>query len=452
MKNKKWIWIGTGAACILMISLAIVLLVTPNKKEAVSAPVQQTTKVVKGSIMVSVSGSGSVISTNSESVRTKDEGKVKEVLVKAGELVKKGQALLTFEGEDLSDSLESKQTSLESQKMDLLDIQAQYKKQVYEGASEEELNNTRKSISKQELEIKNTESEIASLKEDMVPPSPLTAPMDGTVTSVNITAGEKANNGSELFVIHDYQNLSVKIQVDELDIPQVKTGMKASVQLDALPDTSIDGVVSDIADEGTSSNGVSLFDVTIKLDQTDGVRVGMSAEASIVLSDKKDILTLPVEAVQKRGDGYVVMLPFTASDSAGDNRQSGVSGPEGREASKSAPNTEPAEGTGQRNQDASRGKAQQVEIGVHNETLIEIVSGLNEGDEVVIPTVIGSSTNRQQEQTMQGEGGFGGFGGGSMPGSGGIPGGGMSGGGGGGVPGGGGGMTGGGFERGGGGR
>lgn len=452
MKNKKWIWIGTGAACVLMISLALLLLVTPNKKEAVSAPVQQTTKVVKGSIMVSVSGSGSVISTNSESVRTKDEGKVKEVLVKAGELVKKGQALLTFEGEDLSDSLESKQSSLESQKMDLLDIQAQYKKQVYEGASEEELNNTRKSISKQELEIKNTEAEIASLKEDMVPPAPLTAPMDGTVTSVNITSGEKANNGSELFVIHDYQNLSVKIQVDELDIPQVKIGMQASVQLDALPDTSIDGVVSDIADEGASSNGVSLFDVTIKLDQTDGVRVGMSAEASIVLNDKKDILTLPVEAVQKRGDGYVVMLPFTASDSAGDNRQSGVRGPEGGEASKSAPKTEPAEGTGQRNQGAARGKMQQVEIGVHNETLIEIVSGLNEGDEVVIPTVIGTSTNRQQEQTMQGEGGFGGFGGGSMPGGGGIPGGGMSGGGGGGVPGGGGGMSGGGFNRGGGGR
>ncbi|WP_435922146.1 efflux RND transporter periplasmic adaptor subunit [Paenibacillus sp. DYY-L-2] len=451
MKNKKWIWIGTGAACVLMISLALVLLVTPNKKEAVSAPVQQTTKVVKGSIMVSVSGSGSVISTNSESVRTKDEGKVKEVLVKAGDIVKKGQALLTFEGEDLSDSLESKQSSLESQKMDLLDIQAQYKKQVYEGASEEELNNTRKSISKQELEIKNTESEIASLKEDMVPPASLSAPMDGTVTSVNITAGEKANNGSELFVIHDYQNLSVKIQVDELDIPQVKTGMQASVQLDALPDTSINGVVSDIADEGTSSNGVSLFDVTIKLDQTDGVRVGMSAEASIVLSDKKDILTLPVEAVQKRGDGYVVMLPFTASDSAGDNRQSGVRGPEGGEASKSAPKTEPAEGTGQRNQVTARGKAQQVEIGVHNETLIEIVSGLNEGDEVVIPTVIGTSTNRQQEQTMQGEGGFGGFGGGTMPGGGGIPGGGMSGGGG-GVPSGGGGMSGGGFNRGGGGR
>lgn len=447
MKNKKWIWIGTGAACVLMIALAIVLLVDPDKNNAVSAPVQQTAKVVRGDIMVSVSGSGSVISTDSQSVRTKDEGKVKEVLVKAGDIVKKGQTLLTFEGENLSDSLESKQSALETQKMDLLDIQAQYKKQVYEGASEEELNNTKKSISKQELDIQNTESEIASLKEDMAPPAPLTSPMDGTVTSVNITPGEKANNGSELFVINDYQNLSVKIQVDELDIPQVKTGMKASIRLDALPDTPIDGVVSGIADEGTSSNGVSLFDVTIKLDQTDGVRVGMSAEASIVLSDKKDILTLPVEAVQKRGDGYIVMLPFNASDSAGESRQNGTKDSKDAGASNSSQESLPANDPGQRSPGAARGRAQQVEIGVHNETSIEIVSGLNEGDEVVIPTVLGSSANRQQEQATPGEGGMGGFGGGSMQDGGAFPGGGMSGGTGGGVPGGGGG-----FQRGGGGR
>lgn len=450
MKKKKWLWIGVGIVGAILIALAATMLILPDKKTGEAAPVQRTTQVVKGNILVSVSGSGSVISTDSQSVRTKDEGKVKEVMVKAGDIVKKGQTLLTFEADDLSDSLETKETSLESQKMDLIDLQAQYKRQVYDGTSEEDLNITRKSITKQELNIKSTENEIASIKEDMIPPAPLTSPMDGTITSVNITAGEKANNGSELFVIQDYQNLSVQIQVDELDIPQVKTGMKSSVQLDALPDQTIDGEVSEIANEGTASGGVSLFDVTIKLKQSDGIRVGMSAEASIVLSDKTDILTLPVEAVQKRGESYFVILPTTDASAAG-SRNGGRIVSEGdvqqptetsgerpsRPSQTSEENRQSSTDSGQDGQsarNAGRTNIQGVEIGVHNETSIEIVSGLKEGDEVVIPTVIGSSSSsstRQQEQMGQsgGFGGFGGFGGGGANPNGGMPGGGMSGGG-----------------------
>ncbi|WP_410771800.1 efflux RND transporter periplasmic adaptor subunit [Fontibacillus sp. BL9] len=467
MKKKKWIWIGGGAVGIILISLAVLLLILPDKNTEANTPVQRTTKVAKGNILVSVSGSGSVISTDSQNVRTKDEGKVKEVLVKAGDIVKKGQTLLTFEAEDLSDSLETKESSLESQKMDLLDLQAQYKRQVYEGASEEALNEVQKSINKQELNIKSTEKEIASIKEDMVPPDPLVSPMDGTVTTVSITAGEKANSGSELFVINDYQNLSVQIQVDELDIPQVKIGMKATVQLDALPDQSIDGVVSAIANEGSASNGVSLFDVTVKLNQSDGVRVGMSAEASIVLSDKSDILTLPVEAVQKRDDTYFVILPSADTESASAGDRTGGRSPATGDAnmpsqptgdgemqtpatserempigppadsSQDATAGKPNASSQQRTRNTGRANMREVEIGVHNETSIEIVSGLNEGDEVVIPTVIStsSSANQQQEQMMQGS--FGGFGGGAAPDGGGFPGGGggMSGGGG-GMPGG----------------
>lgn len=143
----------------------------------------------------------------------------------------------------------------------------------------------------------------------MVPPDPLTSPIDGTVTAVNITAGEQAKSGSELFVINDYQKLSVKIQVDELDIPSVTKGMKANVQVDAFPDQTFEGVVSDIANEGVASGGVSLFDVTIALNNSEGVRVGMSAEATIITEEKKDILTLPIEAVQQRAGRYFVMLP-----------------------------------------------------------------------------------------------------------------------------------------------
>jgi HlyD family secretion protein len=364
------------------------------------------------------------------------------VLVKVGDVVKKGQTLLTFESQDLSDNLEAQEATLQTQKWDLEDLQSQYKRQVQQGASDDELKQTQKSIDKQQLNMDKTKKDIATIKENMLPPDPIVSPIEGTVTAVNITSGEQARAGSDLFDITDYQNLSVKTQVDELDIPNVKTGMKASIQLDALPDSKIEGEVSDISNEGSASNGVSLFDVTIKLNPTDGVRVGMSAEATIIINEKQDILTLPVEAVQKMGDKYVVMLPSdNSSDSTSSqdttNKQESTSS-EGNSASGSTSWGQNRNGTGRwsgnnhstgSTGDTSNsgntgntsnpgfgrrgqlGNVKEVEVGVHNENYIEIVSGLSEGDEVVLPTVMASSTsNAQRDQMMQG-GGFGGMGG-----------------------------------------
>lgn len=446
--KKKWIWIGSGIVALCAIIIIIVMAI-PDKQNKSTAAVQNTTKVSKGNITVSVSGSGSVVSTDGETVRTKDEGKASEVLVEAGDVVKKGQVLLTFEAEDNEDSLKSQETTLQTQKLDLADLQEEYKQQVQEGASEETLNATKKSITKQELNISNTESEIASLKEDMVPPDPLTSPIDGTVTTVNITSGERAQDGDELFVINNYQNLSVTIQVDELDIPDVELGMKANVQIDALPDQTIEGEVSDIADEGVTSNGVSLFDVTIDLKNSDNIRVGMSAEATIILDEKQDVLTLPIEAVQQSGDKYIVTLPTNQAsgnaDSSGtDNdkaptdtsKASAESGESAAQSSAAQSSAAPSQDTGNKGQDSKaaggvNGQIKEVEVGVHDESTIEIVSGLNEGDEVVIPTVVGSSstTSEQEEQMMQQGGGN--FGGGMPAGGGGFSGGGAPGGGGG---------------------
>ena len=456
--KKKWLWIVIVIVILVLIAVALSLTL-PSKKNSAEPPQQRTTKVMKGNITVSVSGSGSVISTDSESIRTKDEGKVSKVLVKTGDVVKKGQTLLTYEPEDLSDKLEDQETTLQTQKWDLEDLQDQYKRKAQDSDSEDELKQIQKSIDKQKLNITKTEKDIATIKEDMLPPDPLTSPIAGTITAVNITAGEQTKAGSELFVITDYQNLSVKTQVDELDIPEVNEGLKATLQLDALPDQTIEGTVSDISNEGSASNGVSLFDVTIKMNPTDGARVGMTAEATIIVNEKEDILKLPIEAVQKLGEQYFVMLPSsgteaegntpTAADSANARRaatqdQTDVSSDSGN-SSNAAPGN-PADLTDK--QDSSEttsnsrngrrsmsGNMREVEVGVHDENNIEIVSGLNEGDEVVIPTIIADSTNNAaMEQFIQGggavrfgEGSFRGESGGMMP-SGNFNGGGFTGG------------------------
>lgn len=437
--KKKWLWLGSGIMAVLLIALVLYIITANNQQTEQPAMEQNTTQVAKGDIVVSVSGAGSVISTESETVRTKDEGIVDEVKVKAGDVVAKGQVLLTFEANDLSDSIAAKESSLETEQLNLGELQEKFKREVHEGGSEESLASIKLSITKQEKNIQTITDEIASLKEDMIAPDPLTAPLDGTVTAVNISSGERAKEGNELFTIIDYQTLSAMVSIDELDIPKVQTGMRAEVTLEAIPDQAFTALVTDIANEGKASGGVSLFDVTVKLDKPEGIRVGMSAEVTIILEEKKDVLTLPIEAVQQFGEDYMVLLKTEVSSS--------TEAPAGNERNRQTPNTSaPGSATGSGREDrggnTTARQMQKVEVGVHDETSIEVISGLQEGDEVVIPTIRrASSSNTQSEQRMMpggsmpgggmSGGGFGGMGGGGMGGtSGGMPSGsGMSGGG-----------------------
>ncbi|WP_019637271.1 efflux RND transporter periplasmic adaptor subunit [Paenibacillus fonticola] len=381
--KKKWLWLIAAAGILLIIAFLLYIFAARNQQGEPPAVEQNTAQATKGDIVVSVSGAGSVIATESEAVRTKEEGVVDEVKVEVGSIVKKGQVLLTFEANDLSHSISAKESSLELEQLNLNELQEKYKREVHEGASEESLASTKLSITKQEKNIQTIKDDIASLKEDMIAPDPLLAPIGGTITTVNISPGERAKEGNELFTIIDYEQLSTTVSVDELDIAQVQTGMRAEVTLDAIANQTFAGSVTGIANEGQASNGVALFDVTVKLDNPAGIRVGMSAEVTIILDEKAGVLTLPIEAVRQIGGDYMVILP---SEAPADIQQPDM----------------PMPASGRQNRANSAGGAmQKVEVGVHDETRIEIISGLNEGDEVVVPTVRGAtSQGGEGEQRM----------------------------------------------------
>ncbi|OMD69784.1 hypothetical protein BSK62_02645 [Paenibacillus odorifer] len=434
MKKKKIVFWTLGVVVVATAGMLVYTLLPDKNSQAAEAPVNTAT-VTKGDIVVSVSGAGSVIATETGKVKTKDSGTVAEVLVKEGDLVKKGQTLITFEGNDLSDNLKQEQTSLASLETDLEDKQEQYKKLAVSGAAEDELANAKRSIEKAKTDISAQQEKIASVQEDMLPPDPLTAPIDGTVTTVNIASGEKAMDGSELIDITDYANLSVVVQVDELDIPTVKLGMPATISLDALPDTEFKGTVTKIANEGTASNGVSLFDVTIGLTSSEGALVGMSAEVSVTTAEKKDVLTVPIEAVQERNGKYTVSIPLAAGSAAtskttGEGQApmpSGAPDARGGAMPSGAPDARSG-AAGGRNRGNSSGQMVTVEVGLHDESSIEIVSGLHEGDQVIIPTVISTKTGTTSTETET-RGGMGGMGGAGFGGSGFSGGGGFTGGG-----------------------
>ncbi|MNO55605.1 Macrolide export protein MacA [compost metagenome] len=464
MNKKKKIVITSSIAVVAVAGILAYVLWPDQNKEVNAAPLNTAT-VTKGNILVGVSGSGSVSAINSESIRTKEAGEVDQVMVEKGDVVKKGDVLITFVAADMSDKLKEADKSLENLKTELENKQENYKTLAMNNAADEELDSAKAAIDKANSDIQDQQDSIADIQEDMVPPDPLTAPIDGTITAVNITDGEQAQNGTELFTMTDYVNLSVTVQVDELDIPKVKLNQAATITLDALEDKEFAGKVIDIAKEGTSSNGVSLFDVTVGLNKSDGVLVGMSAEVAITIEEKKDVLTVPIEAVTEINGKYFVSVPSdTAGTGAAGTGAAGGQAPGGGfPGGGEFPDGGARSGYGQAGgrsgigsggygqagtrsgtSAASGQKRVAVEVGIHDESSIEIVSGLNEGDEVIIPTVISTGSSSAAQTPAGGmTGGFGGAGmtgggftgggsGFSGAGGGGFSGGGMSGGGGGG--------------------
>jgi len=206
--------------------------------------------------------------------------------------------------------------------------------------------------------------------EAMLGNATMVAPFDGIVSQVNVDAGQTVSAGTVAIEIVDPSVVEVSTTVDEIDVPQVQVGQKATISLDALPNEEFSGVVSSISLIGNSQSGVVSYPVTIKLTVPSGVqlRQGMSATATITTQEVDNVLLVPAAAV---------------SGSSTSNPRVTV-----------MVNDVP--------------EVRSVKVGQSNDQYIEIVSGLNAGDEVVVTSSSSSSSSSQ--------GGF--SGGGGFPGGG----------------------------------
>ncbi|WP_223588738.1 efflux RND transporter periplasmic adaptor subunit [Neobacillus bataviensis] len=211
---------------------------------------------------------------------------------------------------------------------------------------------------------------------------PITAPVDGVVTTVSVASGERVSNGQAVAHLTNYKDLQTVVQVDELDIPKIKKDQTVSLSVSAYPDKTYTGKVTAVAEEGTSANGSSTFDVTIHIDKPDNLKVGMSTEASILTNSKENALYVPVDAVHTNNNEKYVLIASAAT------------------------NTDSAAGTNVQ-------KA--VKTGIATDEYVEITDGVSEGDNILLPQVSASSSSNNQGGMMQGMGGMGGMAGGGMP-------------------------------------
>ena len=215
------------------------------------------------------------------------------------------------------------------------------------------------------------------------------APIDGILTLNDLKAGDVLKSGDVIGYAADYDHMQFVISIDELDISKIKPGQSTNVTIDAITETSakpISGSVSKVAIEGTSTNGVTTYPVTIQIDKADNLKSGMNANAEILIEQRKDVLYVPIEAVIKRaGKSFVSVRKGTGSvEGKSDIKNSASTGVQKNSTQGQLANVE----------------MRVVEIGINNEEHIEILSGVKEGEVVILPSTSTGQTGAKNQIIM----------------------------------------------------
>ena len=210
-------------------------------------------------------------------------------------------------------------------------------------------------IQSSELSVKQKENALQDAK-DRLADYFIRAPFDGTLAIVNIKKTDTVSAGAVVGTLIT-KNKIAEISLNEVDVAKIKIGQKTTLAFDAVPDLIISGMVADIDAIGSISQGVVTYIVKISFDtQDERVKPGMSVSAAIITDMKQEVLVIPNSAVKSQ--------PAQQAGQTGRNYVESFS------VSEVAPSKIP------------------VEVGISNDTESEIISGIKEGEEIIIRTIL----------------------------------------------------------------
>lgn len=206
-------------------------------------------------------------------------------------------------------------------------------------------------------DVLDLRSEALSLKEKQEAYNNcfIIAPFDGYISNIEVENSDSVSSGATVATIITKQKIA-EITLNEVDAAKVKIGQKVDITFDAISDLNITGKVSEMDTVGTVSSGVVNYDATITFDtQDDRIKSGMSVSVSIVTDMKTDVLVIPSEAVKtgNNGNSYVEIL---------DNNSNVLE--------------------------------KEVEVGISDDTYVEVISGIEEGEKIITKTSSGSNSTK----------------------------------------------------------
>jgi HlyD family secretion protein len=320
-------------------------------------------EVTRGSIVEKAVAVGQIQPRQKFQVKSKISGIVRRALVQVGDTVKEGDALFEIGPDPTPLEVTEVDRQVESSQASYNRAQSEYQRalELSRGGV----------MSKSDVDGKHETFELARVAlmkaqqdRDLTRKGRLTdtgkeaiirAPAAGTVLTRTVNPGDPIvpltsyQPGTEMASIADMRDLIFKGTVDEIDVGKLSVGMTARIKVGALPSDVVSGKVSRIAPQAQQKEGATLFDIEIELDKDAKVtlRAGYSANADVIIREKKDVLTIPERLVTFEDGGKKASVEIPAA----------------------GPKDKP--------------KKVDIKTGVSDGLNVEVVSGLKQGDKVV---------------------------------------------------------------------
>lgn len=259
----------------------------------------QTAVVKRTTFTKSVTSSGKTKAAQSVELKFQTSGKLTWVGVKEGDRVSAYQAIAQLDAREVQKNLEKTLRDYSAQRNDFEEMW----RVTYKGIQNPQtaLTDTVKRIlEKNQWDLEKAVLDV-ELKHLSFEYSTLVTPISGIVTRVDTPiAGINITPATAVFEVVDPASLVFEASVDEIDAGSIAIGRKATVTLDAFPDTALSGLVSKIAFAAkTSSGGATVFPVEVAIATSSGVRIGMNGDVAIYTDSQEDVFVIPTEAVRE---------------------------------------------------------------------------------------------------------------------------------------------------------
>jgi len=399
---RKWGWIGSD-----------------DKGREVETELSIRTDLVE-----KVSASGKIQPEKEVKLSPEVSGEIIELNVVEGQAVKKGELLVRINPDIYQSGVEQAQASvaasnseIEQSKAQFVEVEKIHKRNLElfrKGAiSQAELDASQRAIDVARLAVESSRARYdnarASLGQarDNLLRTTLYAPVDGTVSLLNVEEGERVVGtaqmaGTELLRISNLKNMEVLVEVNENDIVRVSLGDTADIEVDAYTGKIFKGVVTEIANSaklaGTGVDQVTNFEVRVRIlpesyaslidEKANGdapFRPGMTASVDIRTEIRKKAIAVPVQAVVLREDTSSTLNKTKSRRSASKKDEKNPETEESKDESAESSSSEGLDGfevvfvnSGE------HAKLKVVKTGIQNEKYIEILEGLAEGESVVV--------------------------------------------------------------------
>ena len=331
-----------------------------NKSKVATTP-HQTIQAQRQDLTSVVAATGTIKAVNSVDISSKITAQIKEVKVKENEQVTAGQVLVILKDTGLQAQVTQAQERLSNA---AVKYQRTTRLTSIGGSSKEQLDNASMDYN---IAQANYDEVMSNLNETII-----VSPINGSVIGKPLSAGEMVaqgvNNPTVILTVADMSKMQIEANIDQTDIGKIALGQKVTFTVDSYPGKEFSGMVTTISRKATVSGNVTYYPVTIDVTNAENLlNPGMVARVSVITSESKGVLTLPLSAIRSDKTGKYVVV-------AGSN-----------------------------------GQTQNVPVTTGNtgDDRVEIISGINEGDKVVIAQVKTQSTGQtgSQQGPRQGGGG-----------------------------------------------